>query len=197
MPGSKKIVYKKITIPSGSTMKIWKFIIDNPKGTLAECEKALRIEINSSTFYTIRGKLVKKKKTKPTKGKSTTRNYAGGESIADKIRNAVDANPEIEHQEFVKTTGTKVSSPHFSLTKRNHLENGSPESSSKGTSLRKGTNQIVANISLDPFKNIEDKVTELLRNAVLPDINKKLSLKLEAVRLHTPNAIEIRSFNSN
>ena len=188
--------YKGHKIPSGATMDIWKFIIDNPTKNRSACEKALKKKrngITGSTFYTIRKKVVNgvsKSNYTPTSKPVDERTYGGKPSISNAIRTEVDKNPNITHKEFEAVAKQKVTTAHFSSTKLKHLNKSSSDVTTSIPKHRRGTNEILNTIDLDIYKNQEDLIMNLLTDSVLPAV----SPKTEAVRLHTPNVIEIRRF---
>lgn len=188
---AKKVKYKSIEIPSGKTMKIWKHIIDNPNTNLASCKKATKLQMTSSTFYTIRKKITNKGNGKQTT-KKVGRNYSGVVTIISLIRKALDKNPEITYEEFIKNTNTKTTFTYFSTAKSRYLNKGS--SNTSYSKFRKGTAEIIDTISLDDFIGQEDSMMNVLTETFIPSINRSLGQRLEAVRLHTPNAIEIRKY---
>lgn len=172
-------------------------LITNPDLSLKEWEATCGKKVNSSSFYVIRAKV--RKTTKSTKSTDNTptksRLYKGRKSTTNLIREEVAKNPELTHKEFEKITKRKVSSAHFSNVRKGRASAGSNRSDTPSTKFKKGTNIILETINLDEHRGEEDLIMNLLNNTFIPVIIKQTNMKLDAVRLHTPNIIEIRSFN--
>jgi len=188
----KKIEYKGVSIPNRKGVgphhiRMWKAIIDNPKMSHSEFVNKHKADVFDSTFYTVRKKVLKLVKQEPT-----TKNI----SISNAIRDELARNPDMNHKQFEKTSGRKVTSAHYSTVRQQYLRGENlPTVNYRTSKFKKGTNEILEVIDLNDYENQESTIMEVLREKVIPAISRRANLKLDVVRMLDPNVIELRSFN--